>query len=46
MNVGGQLGKSMPRKEMTRKGLREAFTVEKKHMLLEIVDFFLRRGNC
>jgi hypothetical protein len=36
MNVGGQPGKPVPRKERTREGLREAFTVEneKKHIVL------------
>ena len=40
MNVGGQPGKPVPRKERTREGLREAFTVEnEKKNFLEIVEF-------
>jgi len=43
MNVGGQPGKPVPRKERTREGLREAFTVEneKKHIVLENVEILL-----
>jgi len=47
MNVGWAAGKPVPRKERTREGLREAFTVEnekKSISFLEIVEFYSVRA--